>query len=362
MALALVLFFYAANSEVVWLYLLAYWVAAVVAASLLYAAWNRGFNLSIKVVGILHRKDFVAEGLGDEDARESAFEFDRLRVGVKIDSRGGGRGPAGAHGTIGKESLAVASGVVSKSGFVEERLLQPQRRGVVRVADWWVESGDPLGLFAVRARGRDGELTLVLPRYTSLRRHPLARELEASVTAPRAGSGTEVFGVRQYQPGDPLRRIHWRSTARLGELIVREFEPPGVQNVGIFLDPSPTTPDGADQCARLAASEAWDCIRAGGRVTLWAPGCEPTRPEEERSLHAILQWLARYPRPSKDAPESPPPVGAAVAVTTQSEPRLLDAIEDVSARGGPVRAWVVGAAVLATDVETERIGMGWPPS
>ena len=44
-ALALVLFFYAANSEVVWLYLLAYWIAALVVVSFVYAAWNKGFSL-----------------------------------------------------------------------------------------------------------------------------------------------------------------------------------------------------------------------------------------------------------------------------------------------------------------------------
>jgi len=201
---------------------------------------------------------------------------------------------------------------------------------------------------------------LVLPRFTSLRAQPLVRELEASVTAPRSGYGSEVFGVRQYQPGDPLRRIHWRSTARRGDLIVREFEPPGVQNLGIFLDPDPPELAAADQLARIAASEAYDCLRAGGRVTLWAPGCEPSAPDEERNLMALLQWLARYPNPSADA--GPPPLaGAAVAITTRSDGRLLEAIEDVRTHGGPVRAWVVGEAALESDIEVERAGLGWPP-
>jgi len=229
----------------------------------------------------------------------------------------------------------------------------------VEMSDWWLQSGDPLGLFKRLNRGQDMEVALVLPRFTSLRAQPLVRELEASVTAPRAGHGTEVFGVRDYQPGDPLRRIHWRTTARRGELIVREFEPPGVQNLGIFLDPDPPEQAAADQVARIAASEAWDCLRAGGRVTLWAPGCEPSRPDEERNLLALLQWLARYPKQSADSIMAPP-VGAAVAITTKSERRLLDAIDDVRTHGGPVRAWVVGNAVLQSDIETERAGLGWP--
>ena len=361
MALAAILFFYAANSEVVWLYLLAYWVAALVLVSFVYAAWNRGFSLDATLAGIRRASGFDAEGLAEEVAQDEPFELDRFRIQITIGSRRGTRGPARAYGKVGVTSMSIAAGVVPRSGGHTEQLLpQPSRRGPVEMSDWWLQSGDPLGLFKRIKRGKDGEVALVLPRFTSLRAQPLVRELEAAVTAPRAGYGTEVFGVRPYQPGDPLRRIHWRTTARRGELIVREFEPPGVQNLGIFLDPSPPEQAAADQVARIAASEAWDCLRAGGRVTLWAPGCEPSRPDEERNLLALLQWLARYPKRSVDA-GPPPPVGAAVAVTTKSDSRLLDAIEDVRTHGGPVRAWVVGEAALQSDIEVERAGLGWPP-
>jgi len=356
-ALAAILFFYAANSEVVWLYLLAYWIAALVIVSFVYAAWNKGFSLDTTLTGILRASDFETEGLADDQP----FELDRLRIKITIGSTRGTRGPARAYGTLGVASMSIASGVVRKSGgHIEQPLLQPSRRGPVEMNDWWLQSGDPLGLFKRTQRSPDGEVALVLPRFTSLRAHPLVRELEASVTAPRSGYGSEVFGVRAYQPGDPLRRIHWRTTARRGELIVREFEPPGLQNLGIFLDPDPPEQAAADQVARIAASEAYDCLRAGGRVTLWAPGCEPSRPDEERNFLALLQWLARYPKPSSDA-GLPPLVGAAVAVTTKSDGRLLEAIEGVRTHGGPVRAWVVGEAALESDIEVERAGLEWPP-
>ena len=345
----------------VWLYLLAYWIAALVVVSFVYAAWNRGFSLDATLAGIRRASGFDAEGLAEEVVQDEPFELDRLRIEITIGSPRGTRGPALAHGKVGDASMAVAAGVVRKSGgHVEEPLLQPSRRGPVEMRDWSLDQGDPLGLFKETRRGKDSEVALVLPRFASLRAQPLVRELEASVTAPRSGHGSEVFGVRPYQPGDPLRRIHWRTTARRGELIVREFEPPGVQNLGIFLDPGPPEQAAADQVARIAASEAWDCLRAGGRVTLWAPGCEPSRPEEERNFVALLQWLARYPKRSTDA-GLPPLVGAAVAITTHSDRRLLDAIDDVRTHGGPVRAWVVGDAALTSDIEVERAGLGWPP-
>jgi uncharacterized protein (DUF58 family) len=359
LALAVVLFFYAANSEVAWLFLIAYWVAAFVIASIVYAAWNNGMNVTVRVTGMLHAAAFAPEGLAEQVAREEAFEGDRLRVEIRLESRRRTRGPGRATGRIGVMSTTVAAGVVSKEGRREERILPPVRRGPVMVSGWSLEAGDPLGLFRARTGGEELELALVLPRFASLKAQPLVRELEASVNAPRAGTGTEIFGVREYRPGDPLRRIHWRSTARRGELIVREFEPPAVQNLGIFCDPDPASDVAADQVARLAASEAWDCIRAGGRVTLWAPGCEPSRPDEERNLLALLEWLARYPRAGFEA-GLPPRVGDAIAVTTKSDPRLLEAVDAVRWHGGSVRAWVVGDAALDLDITVERAGLGWP--
>src|SRR5205823_4067005 len=85
-----------------------------------------------------------------------------------------------------------------------------------------------------------------------------ATGLVASLAAPRAGAGSELFGVREYRRGDSLRRIHWRSSARRGELVAREYEPPGLHLLGLFLDPRPASRQAADQVARLAASEAWD--------------------------------------------------------------------------------------------------------
>ncbi|HEY6875897.1 MAG TPA: DUF58 domain-containing protein [Candidatus Dormibacteraeota bacterium] len=330
-----------------WLFLLSYWIAAIVIASFFYALWNRGIEPGLRLVGI------------EQSEEVGPFEGEQLRVELTLDARGRVRGPFHTRLELGGTPIEAGAGLIPKDGYAVEHELPPQRRGPVTLSGWISESGDPLGLFVRRSRKQDSELVLMLPRYASLHARPLTREIEASVTAPRAGSGTEVFGVRQYQPGDALRRIHWRSTARAGELVVREFEPPGVQNLGIFLDPNPPTLDAADQCARLAASEAWDCLRAGGRVTLWAPACEPTRPDEDRNLLALLEWLARYPnRAAQDEP--PPIVGDAIAVTATSDVRLLDAVEDVRAHGGSVRAWVVGEAELDSDMDTQRAGLTWP--
>ena len=288
------------------------------------------------------------------------FEGDRMRVELRIESARGSRGPARLTGSIGATELSVAAGLIPKEGWGEVHVIGPLRRGPVGARGWALETGDPIGLFRHRGPSIDSELTLVLPRFTALAERPHTRELEASLAAPRAGSGNEMFGVREYRPGDPLRRIHWRSSARHGALIVREFEPPGVQTLGIFCDPSPPTPESADQVARLAASEAWDCLRGGGRVVLWAPGAEPSRPDESRSLWALLEWLARYPYRPETIGSLPPRVGDAIVVAASSNAEIDDALETVKRGGGSVRGWVVGDAELDVDVPFQRAGLDWP--
>jgi uncharacterized protein (DUF58 family) len=260
---------------------------------------------------------------------------------------------------VGSVTVTAATGVVPKAGWLEHRSVGPVGRGAIRAQAWVLESSDPLGFFRFRRRGADGEIALVLPRFTSFAARPQARELEASVSAPRSGSGMELFGVREYRAGDPLRRIHWRSSARIGELVVREYEPPGVQTVGIFCDASPSTPEVADQIARLAASEAWDCIRGGGRVVLWGPGLEPSLPSEARSFWALLEWLGRYPLPTSE-PADLPSVIDAVGVTAGSSEGVVEALETVRQRGGRVRAWLVGDADLDLEAPIQRAGTAWP--
>ncbi len=351
--------------------------------SLGYAFWNRGLSGGLAVVGTESAEGSPIEQLPERilgsGPRVPVFEGDRIKVRLRIKSPRGTRGPARISASIGTTELSTAAGLVRKEGWAEVRIVGPVRRGPVGVRGLTLERGDPLGFFAHHSPSVEAELGLVLPRFTALAAQPHVRELEASVAAPRAGSGTEMFGVREYRPGDPLRRIHWRSSARHGELIVREFETPGVQTLGIFCDPSPPTPEAADQIARIAASEAWDCLRAGGRVVLWAPGAEPSLPSESRSLWALLEWLARYPN-NADGLAAPHPagsrseradlptwwggqaplVGDAIAVMVTANSDVDDALETIRQRGGMVRAWVVGDAELGSHISAQRAGLEWP--
>jgi uncharacterized protein (DUF58 family) len=106
--------------------------------------------------------------------------------------------------------------------------LTPRRRGRLDLPGVTVSRPDPLGLYrALRTEKETGSI-LVLPRRYRLppvdlpgrRRHqPGGVALASSV-----GDAEEFISLRDYRPGDPIRQIHWRSWAKAGKPIVKEFQ------------------------------------------------------------------------------------------------------------------------------------------
>ena len=334
---------------------------ALLLVCVVYALWNRrGLRLFLAARGALRVEGSPADELPDQVLRTGPhpaplFEGDALEIEVGLDTTGAARGPAWIGGHVAGTRLNAGTGVVPRAGWRVKRSLDGLRRGPIGATGWTIVTSDPLGFFVSRRLSGDAEVTLALPRFGSLAGRMQTREVESNAASPRAGSGTEIFGIREYHSGDSLRRIHWRSSARHGELVVREYEPPGVQTLAIYVDPSPRTPAVADQVARIAASEAWDCIREGGRVVLWAPGLETA---QSRDLWNALEWLARYPGAAGDDPT--PAGNEAVVVTGAADQRLTEALETARRRGSRVRAWVVGDADLDVDAPVEHVGTEWP--
>jgi uncharacterized protein (DUF58 family) len=359
----LLLEWYGAASEVSWLFLLASWIAAVIVVAAGYALWNRGLRLRLAIARAWPAVDSPVRDLPESVLRQAPrsgpiFEGDSFEVVVRLETAGAARGPAFVSGDVSGLRVAFGTAIVPRRGWQRSRSIHALRRSPIGAAGWTVRTGDPLGFFRGSLAVADTEVGLVLPRFVSLAGRRQTRELEAATAAHRAGAGTELFGVREFRPGDSLRRIHWRTTARRGELVVREYEPPGMQTLALLVDPSPRTRRVADQVARIAASEAWDCIREGGRVVLWGPGLLSTEPAHGRDLWALLEWLARYPGAPGD--DAAPAATETVMVTGFADERLVEAVEAARRQGSRARAWVVGDAELDVDVPVERAGLEWP--
>lgn len=156
-----------------------------------------------------------------------------------------------------------------------------------------IESGYPFGLvFATRVLPLSGEVE-VLPRLGRVDLGMVRRWLvrggagdgAARRPARQSAPGTgDVRGLRPYRPGDGPRDIHWRSTARRGQLLVREYDHPTPLDLVLVVDPwaaDPADPAAAGRvewAVSLAASlaVAWAESGDGATLTLAVPGCPPT--------------------------------------------------------------------------------------
>ncbi|WP_067438350.1 DUF58 domain-containing protein [Nocardioides jensenii] len=166
-------------------------------------------------------------------------------------------------------------------------------RGRFEIGPMTVRVSDPFGLVEL---GRAFQTTVpvtVTPRTVRLPAVPLAGAWTGSGdNRPRAfatGSAEDVT-VREYRRGDDLRRVHWRSSARVGELMVRREEQPWQSRATIFIDNRATAHRGQGVASSLeaavstAASIAVHLTQRGFTVRLvTAEGEDPNTAWHDRS-------------------------------------------------------------------------------
>ena len=113
------------------------------------------------------------------------------------------------------------------------------RRGQFRVEPLVLRTGDPLGLFESHATVGSHSSVIVYPRVEALPawRLPPA-QIEGSHAQPvrTAQTTPHATSIRPYAPGDAYNRIHWKSSARQGELQVKEFDLEQTADVWLYLD------------------------------------------------------------------------------------------------------------------------------
>jgi uncharacterized protein (DUF58 family) len=117
-------------------------------------------------------------------------------------------------------------------------------RGVHELDSFRVAALLPLGLSQGPSVTTAGARFLVVPRVARVRSLELPERRRHQpggiARAARTGDATELIGVRQYRPGDPLRDLHARSWARHGTPMVREYQEEHFMRVGVVIDTAPT--------------------------------------------------------------------------------------------------------------------------
>ncbi|MBD2463330.1 DUF58 domain-containing protein [Oscillatoria sp. FACHB-1407] len=208
-----------------------------------------------------------------------------------------------------------------------------QRRGVFRWQTLQLRTATPLGLFWCRRSQTAKATAIVYPTVLPLNQCPLIDEMGRDVnvhvqSAYRAQGATEgvTRTLRPYRWGDSIRLIHWRTSARYGELRVRELETfTGGQEIIICLDTemrgeTPWEADNFEQAVIAAASLYFYAVHQNLQVGVWTAATglvkgkqvvletlAATSATEERRAERLpdvpLLWLTQDVRSLKALPD-----------------------------------------------------------
>ena len=237
------------------------------------------------------------------------------------------------------------------------------RRGHFRIDPLQIRTGDPFGFFEASAGVGHGATLVVYPRVEALPQWRLPpANIEGAHASPERTMQTTPLAttVRPYAPGDSMNRIHWRTTARLGEIQVKEFELEQTADAWLFLDldeafaagqGDASTTEVAVRAAASIASKALDENRAVGltvnshRLTVLPADRGP------RQRLKILQLLAAV-EPDGRTPLAEALVTGvgrlrrgmtAIVITSSLDPSFVRPLATLRGRG-------IGAVVVFLDV------------
>jgi uncharacterized protein (DUF58 family) len=279
-------------------------VLLLLAASTAQAGWL--FVLAAGVFGLVAASMFSRHRLKRAEMARTAPERtrvgDNVRVGLTLTNTSDRPLPLlriEDHYEAFEPVVVVAERLDGRETAEIETVRSARKRGVFTGGMAIVTSGAPFGMSrTVRSVAVPTEITVV-PRWVELTsfpiREPSSTPSEVLHERARTGAGEEYLGVREYRAGDPLRWIHWRSTARAGQLIVREYEEEVASPVDIVVGGADTgtPPDSAfEYVVAAAASIAVYAISTGHPVRLHRPTAEGSSSLGEPSRAEALDWLA----------------------------------------------------------------------
>ncbi len=170
------------------------------------------------------------------------------------------------------------------------------------------------------------ELISLRPRCQALRlpmRQPAASSMAGAYRSRFRGRGMDFLESRNYQPGDDIRNMDWRVTARTGRPHTKVFQEERERPVLVVLDASPSLYFGTRRvlksvaAGQIAAAVAWSTVRRGDRIGgfFFAPGRHrELRPAGgRRGAMRMIQGLVDWLQPEQDWAEAPEPLSSALA-------------------------------------------------
>jgi uncharacterized protein (DUF58 family) len=227
----------------------------------------------------------------------------------------------------------------------------------------------PFGLLERRVTIPKPDHLLVYPTVGQLTRrwHLVQRQASETRRGQRhdhSAQQQEYHGLREYRPGDSPRWIHWRTSARIGKPMVKEFEQQNEQDLALLIDPwlprskvTPAQREALEQVIRFAATLCLEtCRHLGRRLLLGWTGPTPgvrQGPASVKLLHELLEQLAVM-RPATEGSlaallDALPPASLRESILIIVSTRPINLLEEAerSARlsGGSARG-LVGRVIL----------------
>lgn len=205
------------------------------------------------------------------------------------------------HGRDGEQGLEISQLAPQTSTLLSYPLLV-KRRGRLQLDGVQVATAFPFGLFVKKALYSIEASTIVCPEITPLDDAWLQHLLTTGheLTVCRRGYGSDLYNLRLYQTGDDSRSIHWPTTARTSQLIVRETEAEDQRRATIHL--STVAPSSHDlvfeQAISFTASLVHQLASRGYVLRLIVGTLRSAHGQGERHLTELLQMLALCERAS----------------------------------------------------------------
>ena len=302
---------------------------------------------------------------------DSATEGDRVTLDVDVT-----RSSRVLLGSISAELAVGRLGTQSRRLHGHGRVasarldLGPLPRGVYTIDEARVVVGDLLGLASVTPPVSFERTTLVVrPRLVALD----GLFCDAGVVGGdgrrlllRRAAGFDFHSVREYEQGESLRRVHWPTSARRGQLMVKELEDTSHDGVVVVLDCDPagdvgTSPNSSfDAAVRIAGSILQAHAARGRAATLLSTGrgafAIPVRSAHAELGGALTALAAALP----DAPCSLARAlggtsggGELTVVTATRDPAAFASVLSVAARRGVSVVWVDAASFVSRPTRAE---------
>lgn len=314
--IALILYFLANQTQVGWVYV---FVAAIIGLLGVAFLYDRGILKNIQAGRAFYSRavdaaaDEVYVSLSetaeiDPNLTPPAFHEDDP-IEVILEFRRGGLRPALLlHGA---ESCPFAPPAEQKQSFFLPVLsrrrpvtlsyqTQCDRRGLHHFPALLLHSTGPFGFFKTARSLAVASNLLIYPSYHPLKRLRLLEQQEfAQRQTANVGLGTQVIGTREYRAGDSLRQIHWRSTARRNQLVVKEFSNEDQLTLTVVLDLAQNSSLGNgktstfETAVRLAASFGYYAGRKYLPFYLAGAGQKWSPPKTALSWWGTLNYLAK---------------------------------------------------------------------